>query len=83
MSKTKSAKPAVIPITCEAVTSYRSTDFTYESLRLTIVDGMVVDVNKLTRGPDMANIAIGKAQKILWQNNTKQNIKSVYGEANG
>lgn len=78
MSKAKAPTIERQRLTCEAVTAYRIGDFTYESAKLTIVDGVVVHVEQLTRAPDMSAVAVGKAQSVLWKKVVLQNKNKVF-----
>ena len=79
--KTDEPKPDILKVSCEAVAAYRVSDMTYESIKFTIKDGMVVAQERLTRAPDVSQNAIGAAQRFLWQKLTKQSTRTVFGDA--
>ena len=78
--KSEEPKPDILKVSCEAVTAYRASDMTYESIKFTIKDGLVVAQEKLTRAPDISQNAIGAAQRFLWQKLTKQSTRTVFGD---
>lgn len=64
----------------EFVSVFRSSDFTFESVKVTIKDGCVVSTELLTRAPDMSQVAIGRAQAYLWRTLVKQTKKEVLAD---
>lgn len=62
-----------------AVTAYKDgKGLLYQSARLRIVNGVVVEVEPLTRAPDICNLAIAKAVKALWSIIRSQDNRSIW-----
>lgn len=49
------------------VTTTRVSHLLFESIEVTLKDGVVVDTKKLSRAPDMTAVAIGHASSRLWE----------------
>lgn len=68
MSKNPAPKiPTKPPVITKAVTVRQTSRLSFEAFELTIEDGIVVDETRLTRAPDLCQVAIGHTSRRLWQ----------------
>ena len=69
MAKPAQQSPTLIPISLKACAVFKTDNgqnFLCEAVELEIVDGVVVAVTRLNRGPDLPASAMGNAQRVLW-----------------
>lgn len=71
MSKAKVSNPPSqqdkVPFTGVAVTAAKTDDILSESYELSIEDGIVVSVSRLTKAPDVAASSVGRAAQKMWE----------------
>ena len=70
------------PVHCTAVTAFRVPgSLLAKSVALTIVNGVVTEVEDLTPAENITNIVISKAVKYLWKITKGQNTDTFLGKS--
>lgn len=79
MKKTNKQEP--VPFTGETIVSDKVDGILTEVFKVKIENGIVVDITRLTKAPNVAAASIGAADRWLWESiRTSKNINNLVKE---